>query len=131
MLSVALALISTADASMKPTPLPKGPHSLHVSSLNHDVIVDQTRLAADYFIATETDEVRFDCGWQHGAFLQGIMALYEATKDVKYKDYALSWAQENKFLTCRFPDTLKQHDAANWESCGQTYAELYFLEWTL
>lgn len=127
-LAVASVLVSAADASVKPTQLLKHPHSVHTTPLNHDVIVDQMRLAADYFIATETSEVRYDCGWQHGAFLQGIMALYDATHDMKYKDYALSWAEENNFLTCRYPDTLKQHDAANWESCGQTYAELYFLD---
>ncbi len=92
------------------------------------VVVDQMRLAADYFIATESAQVRDDCGWEQAAFLQGIMALHGITSDQKYKDFALTWAARNKFEMCAFPGTLLKPDAANWESCGQTYAELYFLD---
>jgi hypothetical protein len=53
------------------------------------------------------------------------MALYRATGDQKYKDYAVAWGKANKWETCHYPDTLQQKDAANDESCGQTYAELF------
>ena len=97
-------------------------------TLHPSVIIDQMRLAADYLIATRGGIVAADCDWQAGAFLQGVMAVYNATGDMKYKEYALNWSNGHKFEACHYPDTLKLIDAANDESCGQTYTELYLLD---
>ena len=95
---------------------------------SEDIIIGQMRQAVDYFIEHESSEQRDDCGWEHAAFMQGVMAVYNLTQDQKYKDYALTWAQNHQFETCDYPDTLKKYAAANYESCVQTYAELYLLD---
>ena len=104
------------------------PSLLKTNTFDPETIKTQMRAAADYFIAHEDHKTLVDSDWQHSAFLQGIMALYNATQDIKYKDYALQWGDLNHWLTDSYPHTLERRDAANAESCGQTYAELYLLD---
>jgi rhamnogalacturonyl hydrolase YesR len=66
-----------------------------------------------------------DCGWTHGAMMQGTMAAYRATTDQAYLDATMVWGEANKWITCNYPKVLTEHAAANDMSCGQTYAEIY------
>jgi rhamnogalacturonyl hydrolase YesR len=66
-----------------------------------------------------------NCGWTHGAMMQGTMAAYRATSDQKYLDYTLWWGEAQNWVTCNYPKVLTEHAAANDMSCGQTYAEVY------
>lgn len=66
-----------------------------------------------------------NCGWTHGAMMQGVMASYRATSDESYLDYAMWWGEKNNWETCNYPKVLTEHAAANDMSCGQTFAEVY------
>lgn len=60
-------------------------------------------------------------GWIRGAFFTGLMATYETTRDEKYLEAALKWAEGNKW---QFGERGYHAD----DHCvGQTYAELYFI----
>merc|ERR1719397_2187915 len=68
------------------------------------------------------------CNWQHAAFLQGNMAMFRTTLDVKYLNYTMWWGESNRWITCNYPKVLTEKGAANDMSCGQTFAEVYLLQ---
>jgi rhamnogalacturonyl hydrolase YesR len=44
-----------------------------------------------------------NCGWTHGAMMQGVMATHRITSDQKYLDYAMWWGEAQKWQTCNYP----------------------------
>jgi len=60
--------------------------------------------------------------WARAAFYAGIMSAYRETKDQRYLDQALKWANERDWKLGERP----RH--ADDQAAGQTFLELYFLE---
>ncbi len=78
----------------------------------------QLRKVADYYLASFGNTTVND--WIRSTFYTGLMATYRATKDNKYRDASLSWADANQWK----PATGDARFADN-QCCAQTYAELY------
>ena len=116
MLFVAAVILATAS----PAELPSAEPSLSPS----DVTATMQRVAAYYVQHAGTADLA-RCGWEHGAFLQGVMATYRATGNASWLAHARHWAEQNRWTTCNYPKVLEEHAAANDMSSGQTYAELY------
>jgi len=90
-----------------------------------DVISVMKKVANNYLDKHNTVT---KCVWQHAAFLQGNMASFRSTLDVKYLNYTMWWGDSNRWITCNYPKVLTERGAANDMSCGQTYAEVYLLQ---
>lgn len=63
-----------------------------------------------------------DNDWIRATFYPGVMALYETTKESKYRDAAIAWGEKSRWT----PPRDKRH--ADALACGQTYCELFMLE---
>src|SRR5580765_5091578 len=60
--------------------------------------------------------------WARAAFYTGIMAAYSRTRDQKYLDQAVKWAEGRQWKLGERPRHADDH------SPGQTYLELYLLK---
>lgn len=67
--------------------------------------------------------------WDVGAFMTGLMALYRATLDADYLDFAKEWAyffNWSPFNGYTSPNNMTTN--ADHHCCGQTYCEIYMLD---
>lgn len=89
-------------------------------------------LANDYFMQKwpdpgkeiVTNKTRPSNIWTRGIYYIGLMELYEADPKQKYYDYAVDWGQKHNWgLTGG--DQVRH---ADYQTCGQTYIELYKME---
>ncbi len=81
--------------------------------------LDSGRLAADYWIRTMSLGGN---DWQDATLHSGVMALFKATKDVKYRDYTLSWANRHNF---GLRSSSSNPHFADHQAAGQPYLDLY------
>jgi len=64
--------------------------------------------------------------WTRATLYAGVIATYHATKDRKYLDAAMEWAEENEWKL--YKDGIVGRARANEQGAGQTYLELYFIK---
>ncbi|WP_045316206.1 glycoside hydrolase family 88 protein [Lentzea aerocolonigenes] len=81
--------------------------------------LDAGRAAADYWIRTQSLGGN---DWQDATLHSGVMALYKATKDAKYRDYSLSWANRHNF---GLKSSSGNPHFADHQAAGQAYLDLY------
>lgn len=81
--------------------------------------LDSGRAAADYWIRTASLGGN---DWQDATLHSGVMALYQATRDPKYRDYALSWANRHNFS---LRSSSSNPHFADHQAAGQVYLDLY------
>ncbi len=60
-------------------------------------------------------------GWIRSVFYTGVMAAWQATRDKKYLEVALKWAEANRWLPGPRPRLADEHCA------GQIYTELFLV----
>ena len=63
-----------------------------------------------------------DRNWIRATCYTGVMAFYNATKDAKLLEQAVSWAQKHKWQPGN------ERAGSNILTCGQTYLQIYFLK---
>ena len=63
-----------------------------------------------------------DRNWIRATYYTGVMAFYNATKDAKLLDQAVSWAQKHEWQPGN------EQSGSNILTCGQTYLQIYFLK---
>ena len=85
----------------------------------HAAPADSGRLAADHWIRTMSLGGN---DWQDATLHSGVMALYRATKDTKYRDYTLSWANRHNFA---LRSSSGNPHFADHQAAGQPYLDLY------
>ncbi|WP_207421141.1 glycoside hydrolase family 88/105 protein [Desertivirga brevis] len=76
--------------------------------------------------------------WDVGAYHTGNMEAYFLTKDKNYLQYSTAWAEHNEWKGAKsdnkanWKTTYGETDDyvlfGDWQTCFQTYADLYFLE---
>jgi rhamnogalacturonyl hydrolase YesR len=81
--------------------------------------LDAGRAAADYWIRTQRLGGN---DWQDATLHSGVMALYRATGDAKYRDYTLSWANRHNF---GLKTSSSNPHFADHQAAGQPYLDLY------
>ena len=81
--------------------------------------LDSGRLAADYWIRTQAVGGN---DWQDATLHSGVMALYRATNDTRYRDYTLSWANRYGFA---LKSSSSNPHFADYQAAGQAYLDLY------
>lgn len=81
--------------------------------------LDSGRLAADYWIRTQSSGGN---DWQDATLHSGVMALYRATGDTRYRDYTLSWANRHNFA---LKSSSSNPHFADHQAAGQAYLDLY------
>ncbi|MGW4214326.1 glycoside hydrolase family 88/105 protein [Lentzea sp. NPDC004789] len=81
--------------------------------------LDAGRAAADYWIRTQSLGGN---DWQDATLHSGVMALYRATGDTKYRDYTLSWANRHSF---GLKSSSGNPHFADYQAAGQPYLDLY------
>jgi rhamnogalacturonyl hydrolase YesR len=81
--------------------------------------LDAGRAAADYWIRTTSLGGN---DWQDATLHSGVMALYQASSDAKYRDYSLSWANRHNFA---LKSSQSNPHFADHQAAGQPYLDLY------
>jgi unsaturated rhamnogalacturonyl hydrolase len=89
-------------------------------------IIELMKKVCDYQIVNPSHHYSknkdFPNGWVPASFYTGVMATYYTTKDNKYLDQALKWAEENNWQPGPRLRVADDH------CCGQTYLELYMIK---
>ena len=62
--------------------------------------------------------------WTRAVYYEGLMELYKLSKDKKYYDYSVQWAESHKWGLRDGPATRN----ADNQCCGQTYIDLYLID---
>jgi unsaturated rhamnogalacturonyl hydrolase len=125
LLTLFVASLSCAANPPAEAPKPDAKAS-GVSSSSRDAIVEVMRRAADYQLDLQAKDAKKEQGWIRAAFYTGVMALYDTTKDSKYLDAAMKWADEQGHWT--IANSKNDPRFADNFCCGQVYTELYFLK---
>ena len=109
---------------------------LAVGTVNSQTIPDKqsvlntTELVNDYFMSVWPDptkptfvrnKVRPSSLWTRAVYYEGLMALYNIDRKVRYFNYAMNWANFHKWT----PRNGVQTKDADDYCCGQTYIDLY------
>ncbi|MDX8029106.1 glycoside hydrolase family 88 protein [Lentzea sp. BCCO 10_0856] len=81
--------------------------------------LDAGRAAADYWIRTMSLGGN---DWHDAILHSGVMALYRATNDTRYRDYTLSWANRHNFA---LRSSSGNPHFADHQAAGQAYLDLY------
>jgi unsaturated rhamnogalacturonyl hydrolase len=70
------------------------------------------------------DKIRPSNIWTRATYYEGLMALYQISKEKKYLDYAVDWAELHKW------NLAYERFSRNGDNmcCAQTYLDLYCLE---
>ena len=92
-------------------------------SVDRAATLEILRRVADYELArfgTATD-----ANWVRAVFYTGLLALYRATNDARYRAAAQSWGQMNNWRLGT--DEAASPRFADNQACVQTYAELYLM----
>lgn len=71
--------------------------------------------------SVRTTVVRPSNVWTRSVYFEGLMALHSLFPLSEYTEYALTWAETNRWNFCGGPNTL---DTDN-QCCAQTYIDLY------
>jgi rhamnogalacturonyl hydrolase YesR len=93
------------------------------------VLGSMTAVALQYMDHGD-NATRSTCGWQHAAFLKGVIAAarsdgVDQRAAAKLAGYARAWGEGQKWVCCNIDKVLTEHDGANDMSCGSTYAEVW------
>ncbi|MFI6096532.1 glycoside hydrolase family 105 protein [Lentzea sp. NPDC051213] len=81
--------------------------------------LDAGRLAADYWMRTMSSGGN---DWHDATLHSGVMALYKATQDTRYRDYTLAWANRHNFA---LRSSSSNPHFADHQAAGQAYLDLY------
>lgn len=78
----------------------------------------------------DTNRTRSDCGWQHAAFMKGVVAVsrlenVSMVQRAKLDSYVHAWGEGQRWECCNARRVLAEGDGANDMSCGSTYAEVW------
>lgn len=120
---VALALCLAAGCAPKPSAQ---------STPDKEQVLQTLRLANNYFMAQwpdpgkeiVTNKTRPSNIWTRGVYYIGLMELYKADPQSRYYDYAVEWGEKHNWgLTGG--DQVRH---ADYQTCGQTYIELYQID---
>jgi len=89
-----------------------------------DDVISLMRKAADYQLEEQAKK-KYDSDWIRAAFYTGVMALYETTKDEKYREAAIAWGAKSGPNGWTPPRDQRHADRL---CCGQTFIDLYLLD---
>jgi unsaturated rhamnogalacturonyl hydrolase len=95
------------------------------SELTAEQVTATSRLVADHWIAENPAE-QGDNKWANCTIHSGLMALHGSTKDRKYHDHSLAWAEKHDWAIVtgdKKPDHWADHQCA-----GQVYLDLYAVQ---
>ena len=96
----------------------------------HATVVANMTAAAVHYIDHLDHHTRDDCGWQHAAFLKGVLAVSRADGvslgvTAKLTSYVQSWGDARGWICCNIDKVLTEHAGANDMSCGSSFAEVW------
>ena len=80
-------------------------------------IISIMKKVCDWQIANPVENASM---WARSAFYTGVMATYYTTKEKKYIEQAIRWAESEEWKAGKRPRHADDH------ACGQTYLEIYF-----
>lgn len=95
-------------------------------------VIKAMNITNDYFMAKwpdtgksiVTNRERPSNIWTRGVYYEGVMAMYEVTKDQRLLDYAISWGNSHNWGMRSGTRTRNADD----QCCGQTYIMLYQMD---
>lgn len=106
--------------------------------IKKEEIIEIMKKANDYWIATHPKPSW--AFWNEAVYFTGNMEAYNVTKNEKYREYALKWAEANEWKGAKnsdkstwvynYGETDEHVLFGDWQVCFQTYIDLYNLEET-
>lgn len=104
--------------------------------IQKEKIIDIIKKVNNYWISTH-EEPSWSF-WDEAVYFTGNMEAYFYTKDEAYRNYALKWAEKNKWMGAKnldksswkysYGETDEFVLFGDWQVCFQTYIDLYNLE---
>ena len=97
-----------------------------------DQVLKKMTLANNYFMQKHPDpgapivgdKVRPGNIWTRASYFEGLMALYNISREQKYLDYAVKWGESHHWGLAYKDENRNADDMG----CGQTYIDLYRLD---
>ena len=87
-----------------------------------EYLKNRIKLVNNYWIAKNPDSG--NANWKRGAYMIGNISAYESTKDAKYLDYAIKWADDNDWSFYKEQNKKATAIHADAMLCGESYLKL-------
>ena len=87
-----------------------------------EYLKNRIKLVNNYWIAKNPDSG--NANWKRGAYMIGNISAYESTKDAKYLDYAIKWADDNDWSFYKEQNKKATAIHADAMLCGDSYLKL-------